>query len=101
MEVDRSTKSTDDKADRSTKGSRKKHIVDGGNAGKSQCKQERLQQAVHRIGPNSSLSLVAHPRDAATTGVCWSFSDTGTSLCWDNLVSTNPDPMEHARILHG
>jgi phosphoenolpyruvate carboxylase len=60
--------------------------------------EQRLQQAVYRVGPSSSLSLAAHPRDGATTGVCWSFSGTGTLLSWGNIVTTNPDPMEHARI---
>jgi hypothetical protein len=57
------------------------NIVDGSDAGKSHCKRDNAcKEAVHRVGPNSSLSLVAHPRDGATTGVCWSFSDPGTSL---------------------
>jgi hypothetical protein len=46
------------------------NIIDGSDAG--------TRKAVQQVGPSSS-KLVAHPnRDGATTGVCWSFSDSGT-----------------------
>jgi hypothetical protein len=35
--------------------------------------------AVLQVGPSSSR-LAAHPEDGATTGVCWSFSDSGNPL---------------------